>query len=130
MARNIDTEKNASFVKPASAPVDIKYRSERATMSLMETLKFINAIDPSTLPEGVHAEVLDRIGALGESLGKIESGRPSTKTEAKAGRGSPPKKEATPAPVEVIEVDPEVEDPEEVMRRMGEAIRDEAVAEG
>lgn len=125
MARGIDTDKNASFATPAKAPVDVKYRSERATMSLLEVMKFVNAIDPSTLPEGVHAEAMARIAHLGEALGWIEESRPRTKTEAKAAAVVKPPVPAASQPA-AVEVAPAEPTPEEVMRRLGEAVRDSA----
>ena len=43
----------------SSRPCDVNYRLKRAHEHLTQAIEFLAAVDPSTLPEGFHAAILE-----------------------------------------------------------------------
>ena len=72
-----------SFATPSSKPVDVQYRLKRATESKQAVEMFMNAIDPSALPEGAHAAVLSAIVKLEAALEAAVKSAPQKKARDK-----------------------------------------------
>jgi hypothetical protein len=72
-----------SFATPSNKPVDVQYRLKRAVESKAAVEMFIAAIDPTALPEGIHAAVLTAITELEAALEAAVAAAPQKKARGK-----------------------------------------------
>lgn len=72
-----------SFAQPSNKPVDVQYRLKRALESKAAVEMFMNAIDPSALPDGAHAAVLAAVVKLEAALEAAVKGAPAKKARGK-----------------------------------------------
>ena len=89
--RNPETPKGASFINPATKPVDVKYRVEGFGKAVSDGEKYIRALDPNLFPQA-HAKALGLLADLAAIHGEMEAARPRVRTEV-----SPEEKQAAKA---------------------------------